>query len=115
MDRRKARGRQYPLARIVTLAVLAKLAGYSWVEAVAAWAKLRCYELHARFGTKRARMPHHTTWSRMLGTAFDVAALEHLGQQLFCPPSVGAGLADAPDLKSETRPMQPGLTAATPA
>jgi hypothetical protein len=90
VDHRKARGRRYPLALIVTVAVLAKLAGYSRLEAVADWAKLRCHELHALFGTKRARMPHHTTWSRILGTALDVAALEHLGQQLFCPPSVGA-------------------------
>jgi predicted transposase YbfD/YdcC len=89
VDRRKARGRQYSLALIVTVAVLAKLAGYSRVEAVADWAKLRCHALHALFGTKRARMPHHTTWSRILGTALDVAALEQVGQQLFCPPSLG--------------------------
>jgi hypothetical protein len=35
IDRRKARGLRYPLALIVTIAVLAKLAGYSRVEEVA--------------------------------------------------------------------------------
>ncbi len=89
VDRRKARGRHYPLALIVTVAVLATLAGYRRVESVADWVKLRCHELHVLFGPKRARMPQHTTWSRMLGTALDVVALEPLGQQVFCPPSVG--------------------------
>jgi predicted transposase YbfD/YdcC len=89
IDRRKARGRQYALALIVTVAVLAKLAGYTRVEAIADWAKLRQYELHVLFGTKRARMPHHTTWSRILGQAVDVTALEHLVGRLLTPPSLG--------------------------
>src|SRR6476469_6316115 len=89
-DRRDARGRQYSLALIVTVAVLAKLAGYSRVEEVADWAKLRQHELQLLFGTKRARMPHHTSWSRILGQAVDVAELEQLAQQLVAPsPRVG--------------------------
>jgi len=89
LDRRKARGRQYPLALIVTIAVLAKLAGYSRVEDVADWAKLRTEELHTLFATKRARMPHHTTWSRILGHAVDVVALERLVHRLLTLPSGG--------------------------
>lgn len=89
IDRRKARGRRYSLALIVTLAVLAKLAGYTHVEDVADWAKLRQQELHLLFGTKRAQMPHHTTWSRILGRAVDVAALERMVQQLLRPPRLG--------------------------
>jgi predicted transposase YbfD/YdcC len=85
-DQRKARGRQYSLALIVTVAVLAKLAGYSRVEDVADWAKLRRHELHQLFGTKRARMPHHTSWSRILGRAVDVGELERLAQQVVAPP-----------------------------
>jgi predicted transposase YbfD/YdcC len=88
-DHRQARGRQYPLALIVTVAVLAKLAGYSRVEDVADWAKLREHELHVLFATKRARMPHHTTWSRILGRAVDSADLERVAQQVFAPPALG--------------------------
>lgn len=87
LDRRKARGRQYPLALIVTVAVLAKLAGYSRVEDVADWAKLRQHELHALFATKRARMPHHTTWSRILGSAVDACDLEQLVGRILTTPS----------------------------
>ena len=89
IDHRKARGRQYPLALIVTVAVLAKLAGYTHVEDIADWAKLRCQELHVLFGTKRARMPHHTTWSRILGRAVDIPALEEMVSQLLTPPTLG--------------------------
>ena len=89
IDQRKARGRQYSLALIVTVAVLAKLAGYSRVEDVADWAKLRAHELHLLFGTKRARMPHHTTWSRILGRAVDVTELERVVQQVLRPPTLG--------------------------
>ena len=89
LDRRKARGRQYPLALIITVAVLAKLAGYSRVEDVADWAKLRQQELHALFATKRIRMPHHTTWSRILGLAVDIAELERFVSHLLRPPSSG--------------------------
>jgi len=89
IDRRKARGRRYPLALIVTVAVLAKLAGYSRVEDVADWAKLRAQELHLLFATKRAHMPHHTSWSRILGQAVDVAELEHFVQQLIAPAQLG--------------------------
>jgi predicted transposase YbfD/YdcC len=89
VDQRKARGRQYPLALIVTVAVLAKLAGYTHVEAIADWAKLRCQELHVLFASKWARMPHHTTWSRILGRAVDIPALEQLVSRLLTPPSLG--------------------------
>jgi predicted transposase YbfD/YdcC len=94
LDRRKARGQRYSLALIVTIAVLAKLAGYSRVEDVADWAKLRAHELHLLFGTKRATMPHHTTWSRILGTAVDVAELERVAQQVLSPPTSGGEVPD---------------------
>lgn len=89
IDQRKARGRQYPLALIVTVAVLAKLAGYTRVEEIADWAKLRCQELHVLFATKWARMPHHTPWSRILGYAVDIPALEQLVSRLLTPPALG--------------------------
>ncbi|NCC32492.1 MAG: ISAs1 family transposase [Chloroflexia bacterium] len=88
-DRRKARGRRYPLALILTVAVLAKLAGYSRVEAIADWAKLRCQELQLLFATPRAQMPHHTTWSRILGMAVDVEELEQVVCALLRPATDG--------------------------
>jgi hypothetical protein len=40
-DRRKRRGLQYPLAEILLIGVLAKLAGQTSSRAIAHWAKLR--------------------------------------------------------------------------
>ncbi|HEY3232426.1 MAG TPA: ISAs1 family transposase [Roseiflexaceae bacterium] len=94
IDRRKARGRRYGLALIVTIAVLAKLAGYSRVEDLADWAKLRQQELHLLFATKRVQMPHHTSWSRILGQAVDVTELEQLAQQVVAPPTMVGEIPD---------------------
>src|SRR5260370_24890392 len=60
-DRRKRRGRQYPLAEILLIGVLAKLAGQSSSRAIAHWAKLRSQELQQLFHLRRARMPHYST------------------------------------------------------
>jgi predicted transposase YbfD/YdcC len=88
-DGRKPRGCRYSLALLLTVAVLAKLAGFVRMEDLADWAKLRRQELQQFFGTTRTSMPHHTTWSRVLGNAVDVDELDHLVQRLLAPPPIG--------------------------
>src|SRR5690242_9211796 len=66
-DQRKPRGVRYPLAVLLTIAVLAKLCGDSQVHALADWAHARASELAAVFGLPRPRMPHPTTWTRVFG------------------------------------------------
>ena len=75
-DQRKRRGVRYPLAVLLAIAVLAKLCGYSQVHALAGWAQERASELASVFGLKRPRMPHATTWTRVLGHAVTAEALE---------------------------------------
>src|SRR5215212_177774 len=75
-DRRHARGKRYPLAPLLTLALIAKLAGHSRLKALASWAKLRASDLAPLFGLSRPTMPHPTTWSRILGRAVDPLELE---------------------------------------
>lgn len=81
-DQRKRRGVRYPLAVLLAIAVLAKLCGQSQVHALAQWAHQRTTELSAVFGLKRARMPHPTTWTRILGNAVAAAAIETALQPL---------------------------------
>lgn len=76
VDQRARRGVRYPLAPLLALAVCAKLAGYSRIEALADWARLRARELACLFGLKRPTMPHATTWSRVLADAVDSRAFE---------------------------------------
>jgi predicted transposase YbfD/YdcC len=84
-DRRARRGVRYPLPMLLLIALLAKLSGQHQVRAIADWAALRATELARVFGFPRATMPHPTTWSRVLGTAVDVAALEQLLAQVLHP------------------------------
>ena len=82
-DHRKRRGVRYPLATLLLIAVLGKLAGYSRIRALADWARLRAHELTTLLQVPHATMPHPTTWSRVLGQAVDPAALEQvIGQML---------------------------------
>ena len=82
-DRRKKRGLQYPLAEILLIGVLAKLAGQSSSRGIADWAKLRQHELRSLFALRRARMPHFSTWSRILGKAVDPDELEQVLGKFF--------------------------------
>jgi predicted transposase YbfD/YdcC len=88
-DGRKPRGCRYSVALLITVAVLAKLAGFVRMEDLADWAKLRRHELQQFFGTSRTSMPHHTTWCRVLGNAVDVDELEQVVQRVLTPPALG--------------------------
>lgn len=84
-DQRKRRGKRYPLALLLTIAVLAKLAGASQPRACAEWARERASELSRCFGFSRATMPHPSTWSRILGYAVAAEAVESAVGQLLQP------------------------------
>jgi predicted transposase YbfD/YdcC len=86
-DQRSARGVRYPLAMLLTVAVLAKLSGASQVRALADWARERAVELAQWFGLSRASMPHPSTWSRILGHAVLAETVEDALQGLLLPPS----------------------------
>ena len=71
---------------LLALAVVAKLAGHSRLEAVADWARLRAAELARLFGLTRSTMPHPSTWSRLLGQAVDPVAFEQALTTFFQTP-----------------------------
>jgi predicted transposase YbfD/YdcC len=86
-DARKRRGVRYPLAVLLTIAVLAKLSGYSQVAAIADWARARADALAELFELKRPSMPHQATWTRVLGQALAITPLEQLVASLSAEPS----------------------------
>jgi predicted transposase YbfD/YdcC len=69
---------RYPLAEILLIGVLAKLAGQTSSRAMASWAKLRQGELATLLALQHGTMPHFSTWSRILGTAIDPQELEEV-------------------------------------
>lgn len=70
-DYRDPRGIRYPLAALLTIATLAKLAEQNAPRAIADWAQLRAPALADLFGLDRPTMPHPTTWDRVFGAAVD--------------------------------------------
>ncbi len=86
-DHRKRRGIRYPLAVLLAIAVLAKLSGQSQVHAIDGWAQERAAELAAVFGLPRSRMPHPTTWTRILGMGVTARAIEEALQPLLVTAS----------------------------
>ena len=83
-DKRQARGRRYPLAVVLVLAVLAKLAGEDAPSGIAQWLALRQDFLVDALALKRHKTPHAVTFSRVFGNAFEVEELERLLQEFFC-------------------------------
>ncbi len=76
---------------VLTVAVLAKLAGHSQLRAVAEWASLRSEQLCSLLGFGRTTLPHPTTWGRIFGTALDPCALDQVVGEYFkelCQPSI---------------------------
>ncbi|MFL5591778.1 MAG: transposase family protein [Ktedonobacteraceae bacterium] len=85
-DGRRRQGLRYPLADLLLIGVLAKLARYDTSRAMAHWAKLLATELATLFHLKRAAMPHYSTWSRVLGSAVEPQQVEGvLGFSRECP------------------------------
>jgi predicted transposase YbfD/YdcC len=77
-DHRDPRGVRYPLAILLTIATLAKLAEQNAPRAIADWAQLRAPILADLFGLDRPTMPHPTTWNRVFGAAIDPQQFTHL-------------------------------------
>lgn len=77
-DQRSRQGLRYPVASILLIGVLAKLAGQDSSRAIAHWAQLRKQELRLLFAFQRETMPHYSTWSRVLGRGVDPIQLEQV-------------------------------------
>jgi len=82
-DKRKARGKRYGLASVLTLSVLAKLGGEDTPTGMAEWVSHRAEELRGSLGLKRERMPHAVTYRRILGQAVDIDELEQVVGRFF--------------------------------
>jgi predicted transposase YbfD/YdcC len=77
-DQRSRQGLRYPVASILLMGVLAKLAGQDSSRAIAHWAQLRKQELCLLFALQRRTMPHYSTWSRVLARGVDPNQLEQV-------------------------------------
>ena len=65
-DARRAQGKRYPLALVLSLVVLAKLAGQTSLSGATEWVHHRQTALIQRFGLRRRRLPCHSTYGNVL-------------------------------------------------
>ena len=79
-DGRQRRGVRYPLEAILILFILAKLCGEDKVYGIADWVQQRSVYLIKALDLKlkRPRLPHHSTYRRILTEKIDDEALERL-------------------------------------
>ncbi len=64
-DPRRAQGRRFPLAALLTLAVAAILANHLSVLAIAEWGAAQCDDIRRALGFSGDTMPHQTTLHRL--------------------------------------------------
>jgi len=74
-DPRNAKGKRYQLNNLLTLLILAKLGGEDQMKGMAEWIRLREGTLLKLLDIPRERLPHQTTYERVLA-GLDEAALD---------------------------------------
>ncbi len=77
-DGRKRRGKRYPLEIVLILFILGKLCGQNKVSGIADWAQQHSAYLIGALGLKYKRLPHHSTYWRVLAEEVDGEDLERI-------------------------------------
>jgi predicted transposase YbfD/YdcC len=102
-DGRKRRGLRYPLEVILVLFILAKLCGENKVYGIADWVQQRSEYLIEKLDLKlkRKRLPHHSTYRRILTEEIKADELEEIvGEYLTQLPKTGQDVIIAIDGKT---------------
>jgi predicted transposase YbfD/YdcC len=100
-DQRKRRGIRYSLESILVVVILAKLCGLDKPYAIADWAQNRSEFLVEGLRLKRSRLPHHSTYRRILESGLDKDEFERLMSNFIQQfPKVGQEVVIAIDVKT---------------
>lgn len=100
-DQRKRRGIRYPLVKLLTLLILAKLCGQDKPSGIADWAQHRRVFLVEALRLKRDRLPHHSTYRRIFESGLNGDELERLLSEFIGQlPQAGQGVVIALDGKT---------------
>lgn len=102
-DGRKRRGLRYPLEIILALFILGKLCGENKVYGIADWVQQRSAYLIETLDlkVKRQRLPHHSTYRRVLSEEIDAGELDQiLSEYLAQLPQRGQDVVIAIDGKT---------------
>lgn len=81
-DKRRKQGRRYELALVLSLLVIAKLAGQKTLSGATEWVRHHCVPLAQRFGLRREQMPCQMTYCKVLASV-DGNSLDELLSAFF--------------------------------
>jgi predicted transposase YbfD/YdcC len=87
-DPRKAQGIRYRLVDLLTLLILAKLGGEDEMKGMAEWVRLREETLIRLLNIRRCRLPHQTTYDRVLAE-LDAQAFDQVTGNFFAEVNAG--------------------------
>lgn len=91
VDQRKRRGMRYQLAPLLALIMLAKLCGADKPIEIADWISDRAERLKRALGLGWKRMPHHSTYRRLLGSGLKIEELEKQAREFIASLGVKEG------------------------
>lgn len=94
-DQRKPRGIRYPLASLLSLIMLAKLCGQDTPVEIADWVAGRAETLKSDLGLDWKRMPHHSTYRRVMASAMKIDELEEKAREFIA--SVVVPIEESPE------------------
>jgi len=77
-DKRKPRGKRYPLVALLVMMVMAKLCGEDTPSGIADWVKYRAEQFIDLLKLKRKDMPHHSTYRRVEAEVVDPEEFEQV-------------------------------------
>jgi predicted transposase YbfD/YdcC len=99
-DNRRAKGKRYSLVMLLSVIILAKLAGMDKPDEIADWAKNQSKELAELLKLKHTWMPSHSTIRRVYQTTMDEAEFAQLAQEYNQQEQSGRGEVWAIDGKA---------------
>jgi predicted transposase YbfD/YdcC len=107
-DARKARGKRYSLALLLTLIILAKLCGEDRPKGIAEWARYRSAELIELLPLERETLPCANTYRHAVSRAVEPAALQQtLSEFLQAQPQAGLSVLVCIDGKTLRGTLSP--------
>jgi predicted transposase YbfD/YdcC len=99
------------LVTVLVYVILAKLAGQKHVRGIAEWIEHRKEALAEALGLRKARAPHPSTYSRILGHAVDIEQFERVVSEFFAhQPGAGQSVVIAVDGKTVRGTIAAGET-----
>lgn len=111
-DPRKARGKRYQLVDLLTVLILAKLGGEDEMKGMAEWVRLREETLIRLLNIERERLPHQTTYDRVLAV-LDADAFDQIVGAFFAQVKSAAVWSITLDGKTLRGTIPPGQTQGT--